>query len=67
MRQNKILLLTFFITVWMIPLFFPTATLIRYAFEELRVLVTGIYIGYLFMEKKESEKNGEKERVKADL
>jgi len=38
-----------FIIAWMIPLFFPTGSLFRYAFEELRVLVTGIYIGFFIV------------------
>jgi len=38
-----------FIVAWMIPLFFPLGSLVRYAFEELRVLVTGIYIGLFIM------------------
>ena len=44
-----ILLFMFFIVAWMIPLFFPIGSLVRYAFEELRVLITGIYIGYFIL------------------
>jgi len=45
-RRNVLLILTLvFIIAWMIPLFFPAGSLFRYAFEELRVLITGIYIG----------------------
>jgi len=40
-----------FIIAWMIPLFFPVGSLFRYAFEELRVLVTGIYIGFFMVKK----------------
>jgi len=40
-----IILTAGFIAVWMLPLFFPVGSLIRYAFEEMRVLITGIIIG----------------------
>ena len=49
-RRNVLLFLTLvFIIAWMIPLFFPTGSLFRYAFEELRVLITGIYIGFFIV------------------
>jgi len=43
------LLTLLFIITWMIPLFFPIGSLFRYAFEELRVLITGIYIGFFIV------------------
>jgi len=56
MRREKmdrkivwLILTTIFIITWMIPLFFPTDSLFRYAFEELRVLITGIYIGFFIV------------------
>ena len=34
-----------FVVIWELPLFYPVGSLVRYALEELRVLVTGIYLG----------------------
>jgi len=55
MKNKEIILLAVFVLIWMIPLFFPVASLIRYAFEELRVLVTGIMIGYLIVRREGKE------------
>jgi len=49
-RRNVLLILALiFIVAWMIPLFFPAGSQLRYAFEELRVLITGIYIGFFIL------------------
>jgi len=52
-NRKSLYILSFFVTVWMVPLFFPVASLVRYAFEELRVLVTGILVGWLLKEREE--------------
>ena len=43
--RNKFVILMVFTIVWMLPLFFEQG-LLRYAFEELRVLTTGLLVGY---------------------
>jgi len=47
--------LLLFGAMWMVPLFFDLGSLIRYAFEELRVLVVGVLLGYCRREQKPKE------------
>lgn len=45
-RDDWIMLISF-IVFWMLPLFFEPNTNLRWAMEELRVLLAGLYVMYL--------------------
>ena len=59
MLRNRTLWYTgIFLVVWLLPLLLEPGTLIRYALEEIRVMITGLIIGYYLGR---TEKRKEKE------
>jgi len=58
LRNYTLWYISIFLIVWLLPLLMEQGTLIRYALEEFRVLITGLIVGY-YLGKAERRKEKE--------